>query len=125
MRSGCHDVADVGIMAVAEHCKQLQRLNVSNCRGVTDVGIKAVAENCKQLLQFANSKSFAKDITVNMLPPSKDNKKSQVNTQPQEHVMINVRWNFKPKPYAEHSRRSSMPPPLWTHKFSVNPKHKI
>lgn len=43
------DLGDDGLCAVAESCRLLQGLNVSQCSRLTDKSIQAVAENCHNL----------------------------------------------------------------------------
>lgn len=43
------DLGDDGLCAVAESCRLLQGLNVSQCSRLTDISIQAVAENCHNL----------------------------------------------------------------------------
>jgi hypothetical protein len=40
---------DKAIIAIGENCKNLTDLNLLNCNKVTDLGIKVIGENCKNL----------------------------------------------------------------------------
>ena len=46
----CSGVTGAGVRAVAEHCSQLQELNVSCCDNVTGAAVRAMEEQCKFLL---------------------------------------------------------------------------
>ena len=46
---GSNEITDASLQAVAQHCRQLQKLNVSMCWQVTDAVLQAVAQHCRQL----------------------------------------------------------------------------
>jgi F-box and leucine-rich repeat protein GRR1 len=43
------DLEDEGLCAIAENCRLLQGLNVSQCSRLTDRSVMAIAENCHNL----------------------------------------------------------------------------
>jgi F-box-like len=50
------DLEDVGLSAIAEGCRVMQGLNISNCTRVTDKSITAIAQHCNSLRRvFPNS----------------------------------------------------------------------
>lgn len=53
------DLGDDGLCAVAEICRLLQGLNVSQCSRLTDRSIMAVADNCHNLRRVYQSCGFA------------------------------------------------------------------
>ena len=49
------DLGDDGLCAVAETCRLLQGLNVSQCSRLTDRSVMVVAENCHNLRRVGHS----------------------------------------------------------------------
>jgi F-box/leucine-rich repeat protein 2/20 len=47
--SGCDNITDEGIRAVATGLPQLQSLDISGCDKITDAGIRALANGLSQL----------------------------------------------------------------------------
>ena len=45
----CVNVTDAGLLALSEHCWQLQTLYISSCSQVTEAGLARVIEGCHQL----------------------------------------------------------------------------
>ena len=42
--SFCNKVTDAGVVALAEHCKELREINLWGCDQVTDAGVRAFKE---------------------------------------------------------------------------------
>jgi hypothetical protein len=42
----CHVITEVGVIAIAENCKNLTEINFESCWYVTEIGIVAIADNC-------------------------------------------------------------------------------
>lgn len=47
--AGCHNVTDALILRVAEHCRELEHLDLRACGQVSDTSISAIARNCPRL----------------------------------------------------------------------------
>jgi len=47
--AGCHQITDQSLIVIAQHCPQLELIDISSCRLVTDQAIIALARNCKKL----------------------------------------------------------------------------
>ena len=56
------ELGDDGLCAVAENCRLLQGLNVSQCSRLTDRSIMIVAEKCHNLRRVSQSSIFCPDI---------------------------------------------------------------
>ena len=50
--SGCRNITDAAVVAVASGCKQLTTLDLWSCRNITDAAVVAVASSCKQLTRL-------------------------------------------------------------------------
>lgn len=47
--SQCANLSDSGLVAIAQHCSQLEEVNFSFCPRITNVGIYALAQSCRNL----------------------------------------------------------------------------
>jgi F-box and leucine-rich repeat protein GRR1 len=56
------ELGDEGLCAVAENCRELQGLNVSQCSRLTDRSLMAVAENCHKLRRVKQPSFFCPDL---------------------------------------------------------------
>jgi hypothetical protein len=45
----CTQVTDTGVIALAENCKLLSKVDLQDCNKVTDTGVTALAKNCNLL----------------------------------------------------------------------------
>jgi F-box and leucine-rich repeat protein GRR1 len=62
------DLGDGGLCAIAESCRLLQGLNVSQCARLTDISIQAVAENCHNLRRVLLSYYCTDEVKTFGLP---------------------------------------------------------
>eukprot|EP00941_MAST-03F_sp_MAST-3F-sp1_P000797 g797.t1 len=57
--SGCKEVTDVGLWALARSCSQLRRLNFRNMPQITHVGLRSISLRCLQLTDIDMSNNVA------------------------------------------------------------------
>jgi hypothetical protein len=64
--SNCNKITDVGIIKIAENCKNIQTINLSCCYNITDTSIIKLAENCKniQAINLAQCENISRDCLI-------------------------------------------------------------
>ena len=48
--TGCHQLTDASLQALAQHCGGLQFLNVAGCPQLTNASVQAIAQRCSMPL---------------------------------------------------------------------------
>jgi hypothetical protein len=59
-------ITDVSMVAISQHCHQLEKLTLWVCRIISDISMQAIAENCRNLiyLQLYNMSGLVNPIYI-------------------------------------------------------------
>jgi hypothetical protein len=60
----CRDISDAGMIELAMHCSELQRISFHRCELITDVGVSHLAHNCPQLNDIVLGETSITDVGV-------------------------------------------------------------
>ena len=62
--SGCREVSDVALWAIARHCTGLRELRVARCEQLTQIGLRSLALRCPKLEKLDFSECASIDLSL-------------------------------------------------------------